>query len=81
MRLPAEVREREDEFQAEFESFHSESMKNEFSRVIGKMLSQATGKTVDLKAPQIAIIISPFASEAEVQVNSLYIIGTIQKIG
>ena len=80
VRLPAEIRERQDEFQAEFESFYSEDMKNEFSRVIGKMFSQATDKLVDLKTPQVAIVISPFTDEVEVQVNALHITGRYRKL-
>ena len=47
--LPPEVEEREDEFKAEFEVKHGESMRNEFSREMGKEISEITKKSVDYK--------------------------------
>jgi len=42
--LPIDIEEREDEFKAEFEVRHGESMRNEFSRDIGKEISGITKK-------------------------------------
>ena len=47
--LPNIVEEREDEFKANFEVSHGESMRNEFSREIGKKIVVATNKLADYK--------------------------------
>ena len=80
VRVPTEVEEREDEFKAHFGVEHGESIRNEFSRVLGKMLVEATGKRVDYMKPQVVVIFNPFDEEIEVQVNSLYIMGRYRKL-
>jgi len=78
--LPTEVEEREDEFKAEFEVEHGESMRNEFSREIGKEISETTGKTVNYKRPDIVILVNPFSNQVHLQVNSLLIAGRYRKL-
>ena len=78
--LPAEVEEREDEFKAEFEVKHGESMRNHFSREIGKQLSEITKKTADYKRPDIVILVKPFTEKATLQVNPLCIAGRYRKL-
>jgi len=80
IRIPAEIEEREDELKAKFEVEQGESMRNEFSRVIGKMLLEATGKKVDYMKPQIVVLLNPFTEEIELQVNSLFIMGRYRKL-
>jgi len=80
VKLPIEVEEREDEFKAEFEVQHGESIRNEFSRVAGKILSEITGKSVDFMKPEIVVLINPFTEEVRLQVNSLFISGRYRKI-
>jgi len=80
IKIPMEIEEREDEFKAKFGVEHGESMRNEFSRVIGKMLLEATGKRVDYMKPQIVILLNPFTEEIELQVNSLFIMGRYRKL-
>ena len=80
IKIPTEIEEREDEFKAKFGVEHGESMRNEFSRVIGKMLLEATGKKVDYMKPQIVILLNPFTEEIELQVNSLFIMGRYRKL-
>ena len=80
IRIPMEIEEREDELKARFGVEHGESMRNEFSRVIGKMLLEATGKRVDYMKPQIVVLINPFTEEIELQVNSLFIMGRYKKL-
>jgi len=80
IKIPTEIEEREDEWRAEFRVEHGESMRNEFSRVIGKMLTEATGKRVDYMKPQIVILLNPFTEEIELQVNSLFIMGRYRKL-
>jgi tRNA pseudouridine synthase 10 len=80
VRVPMEIEEREDEFKAHFGIEHGENMRNEFSRVLGKMLVEATGKRVDYMKPQVVVIFNPFDEKIEVQVNSLYIMGRYRKL-
>ncbi len=78
--LPAEIEEREDEFKAEFEISHGESMKNHFSREIGKKISEKTGKNADLKKPDVVVLVNPFKETVRLQVNPLYIYGRYRKL-
>jgi tRNA pseudouridine synthase 10 len=78
--LPTSVEECEDEFKAKFEIKYGESMRNSFSREIGKKLAEATGKTADHNRPDIVILINPFKKKVSLQVNSLYIAGRYRKI-
>ena len=78
--LPIEVEEREDELKAEFEVKHGESMRNEFSREIGKRMSEITKKPVEYRKPDIMILINPFTKKVRLQVNPLYIAGRYRKL-
>ena len=80
VKLPVDVEEREDEFKAEFEVQHGESIRNEFSREAGKTLSDITEKSVDFMKPEIVVLINPFTEEVRLQVNSLFIKGRYKKI-
>jgi len=80
VKLPAEVEEREDEFKAEFGVQHGESMRNEFSRVIGKIISEKVHKSVDFMKPDIVVLANPFTEETRLQVNSLFIMGRYRKL-
>lgn len=78
--LPVEVEEREDEFKAEFEVQYGESMRNAFSRVIGKMITEITKKPVNYTNPEVTILVNPFTEEFEIQANPLYIMGRYRKL-
>ena len=80
IRIPVEIEEREDEFRAKYEIEYGESMRNELSRVIGKMIREITGKKADYMKPEIVILINPFTEEVEIQSNSLYIMGRYRKL-
>lgn len=80
IKLPIEVEEREDEFKAEFEVRHGENMRNEFSREIGKVISEVTQKDVDFKTPDVVVIINPFTQFFFIQVNPLHIAGRYRKL-
>jgi tRNA pseudouridine synthase 10 len=80
VKLPTEVEEREDELRAEFDLKFSENMRNEFSRIIGKAISDLNGKTAEFKRPDIAILINPFTKEISLQVNPLHITGRYRKL-
>jgi len=78
--LPTEAEEKEDEFKAEFEVKHGESMRNEFSREIGKEISEVTKKTVDYKRPDIVVLVKLFSAQIHLQVNPLFIAGRYRKL-
>ncbi len=78
--LPTETEEREDEFKAEFEVKHGESMRNHFSREIGKKISETTQKPVDYKRPNVVILVNPFTGKVKLKANPLYIAGRYRKL-
>jgi len=78
--LPTDVEEREDEFKAEFEVKHGESMRNSFSREIGKKIAEATGKSTEYKRPDVVVLVNPFKEHVLVQVNPVYIAGRYLKL-
>ena len=80
IKLPLEVEEREDEFKAKFGVQYSESVRNDFSRTIGKMIVKAVEKAVDYMKPDIAILVNPFTDQIELQVNPLFIMGRYKKL-
>ncbi|MEA2089821.1 MAG: tRNA pseudouridine(54/55) synthase Pus10 [Thermoproteota archaeon] len=80
VKLPVEVEERADEFKAEFEVTHGESIRNGFSRVIGKKIAQATRKEVNYKNPEVVVLINPFTKQVKLQLNPLYITGRYRKL-
>ncbi len=80
IKLPIDIEEREDEFKAEFDLNFSESMRNEFSRIIGKAISESIRKEVEFKKPDVAVIINPFTQHVSLQVNPLHISGRYKKL-
>ncbi len=78
--LPTEIEEREDEFKGEFMVEHGESMRNEFSRSIGKKIAEATGKAIEYARPEIVVLVNPFTEQVTLQVNPLFIMGRYLKL-
>jgi len=78
--LPTAVEEREDEFKARFEVGYGESMRNEFSRDIGKKIVAATNKPADYKKPDVVVLVRPFTGEIILQSNPLYVRGNYKKL-
>jgi len=78
--LPTEIEEREDEFKAEFEVTHGESMKNEFSREIGKRVSEIVDKMAEHRKPDIVVFVNPFSEQITLQPNPLFISGRYRKL-
>ncbi len=78
--LPRKVEEREDEFKAAFDVRHGESMRNEFSRDIGKEISEITKKVAEYKKPDVVVLLNPFTGEVKVQANPLYFEGRYRKL-
>jgi tRNA pseudouridine synthase 10 len=80
IKLPIMVEEREDEFKARFAVEYGESMRNEFSRDIGKRLSINTKKTAEYKKPDVVVLINPFTGQVTLQSNPLYVQGAYRKL-
>ena len=78
--LPRNIEEREDEFKAEFEVRHGESMRNEFSRDIGKEISEITKKVAEYKKPDVVVLLNPFTCQVTLQANPLYFEGRYRKL-
>jgi tRNA pseudouridine synthase 10 len=78
--LTTDVEEREDEFKAEFEVRHGESMRNAFSRDIGKKIFEITKKAAEYKKPDVVVLINPFTGQVTLQANPLYIEGRYRKL-
>lgn len=78
--LPLEVAEREDEFKACFSITHGESMRNQFSRDIGKQICEITNKEVDYRKPDIVVLVNPFTNRTRLQINPLYVAGRYRKL-
>ena len=78
--LPASIEEREDEFKARFEVGYGESMRNEFSRDIGKKIFGITNKPAEYKKPDVVVLVKPFTGQAVLQSNPLYIRGLYKKL-
>jgi len=78
--LPIEVEEREDEFKAEHTVKHGESLRNEFSRSIGKKIGEKTGKPIEYERPEAVALINPFTEQVSLQVNPLFVGGRYRKL-
>jgi len=78
--LPVEVEEREDEFKGEFTIAHGESLRNEFSRNIGKGIAEATGKQIDYQRPEVVVLVNPWTRQVSLQINPLHIGGRYRKL-
>ncbi len=80
IKLPTTVEEREDEFKASFEVGYGESIRNEFSREIGKKITVATAKPAGYKNPDVVVLVRPFTGEVILQSNPLYVRGAYKKL-
>jgi tRNA pseudouridine synthase 10 len=78
--LPIKVEEREDEFKAALNVAYGESLRHEFGRVLGKRIEKQTGKTVEFRKPDLAIVVNPFKETVALQVNPLFVAGRYRKL-
>ncbi len=78
--LPIEDEEREDEFKAELNITHGESLRNEFSRIIGKEIAEAAGKRIDFERPDIVVLVNPWTKQVSLQINPIHIRGNYRKL-
>ncbi len=80
IKTDADVEEREDELRSRFGVKWGESLRNEYSREIGKRLLTKTGKAVDLKRPDILVVVDPFREKVRLAVNSIFVSGRYRKL-
>jgi len=80
IKLPVEIEEREDELKGEFTIKHGESLRNEFSRNIGKRLTEATKKRIEYERPDVVVLVNPFTEQMSLQVNPIHIGGRYRKL-
>lgn len=80
VKLPVEIAEREDELKGEFTIRYGESLRNEFSRNIGKRLEEATEKHIEYDRPDIVVLANPFTEQMSLQINPIYVGGRYRKL-
>ncbi|MCJ7631613.1 tRNA pseudouridine(54/55) synthase Pus10 [Candidatus Bathyarchaeota archaeon] len=78
--VPSDIENREDELRAKHHLAWGESIRNEFSREIGKRIQITTGKTVELKKPDILVTVNPFREDVSLGVNAVFIAGRYRKL-
>jgi len=74
------ISENEEILWAESGALWAEPLKSEMNREVGKEISLSTGKDVDFKRPDIAILLCLEDEEVTLQVNSLFIYGRYKKL-
>jgi tRNA pseudouridine synthase 10 len=79
IKIPTVIEGREDNLRAEFGIRWGESIRNEFSREIGKKIIKLTNKQVDYRKPDVVVIIEPFNNKITIQVNPLFVYGRYKK--
>ena len=78
--VPVSVEEREDEFKAAFNAGYSESIRHEFGRLLGKQIEALSGKIVEYRKPDIAVVVNPWTETVTLQVNPLFVAGRYRKL-
>jgi len=79
-RMSGLLAENEELLVADGGSTHAEPFKSELNREVGKRLSALTGKTVDLKSPDVVVHLNLDKEQAELQVASIFIRGRYKKL-
>lgn len=79
-KIPEKIIEAEDSLRAEYEIKWGETIKSEFTREIGKVISNRFSKQVEYKRPNITVMISPYENKVALQVNPLFIKGRYRKL-
>ncbi|MFH0897303.1 MAG: tRNA pseudouridine(54/55) synthase Pus10 [Candidatus Bathyarchaeota archaeon] len=74
------IENREDGLRSKFGIHWGESIRNEYSREIGKRIIEYTKKNVDLKRPDILVVIDPLKGIISLEVNSLFVSGRYRKL-
>ena len=79
-RVTGLISENEEILWAESGAAWAEPLKSEMNREVGKEISEVTGKDVDFKRPDIALLLCLEDEEVTLQVNSLFIYGRYKKL-
>jgi tRNA pseudouridine synthase 10 len=58
----------------------AESIKQEFNRMMGKIIVEKTNKMVEKTNPDIVIMVNPYNKRVELQINSIFIKGRYNKL-
>lgn len=72
--IPAEIERAEDEFKSRYKLSFSESLKNELSREIGKLVTEKLKKKF-ARNPDLIIIVNPYAKEIKIRSKDIIIEG------
>lgn len=79
-RMSGLLSENEELLLADGGSTHAEPFKSELNREVGKRLSIQTGKTVDLRNPDVVVHLNLEKGEVELQIASIFIRGRYKKL-
>jgi len=79
-RIPAEIREREDELRASFQIDSGEDIKEDITRGIGPIIQKRLNIPVEYQNPEIVVLVDVFSDAYEIQVNPLLIKGYYRKL-
>lgn len=79
-KIPEKIVEAEDSLRAKYGINWGETIKSEFTREIGKIISKITKKHVNYKKPDVVFTFNPFNGKVELQVNPLFIGGRYKKL-
>ncbi|HJX23524.1 MAG TPA: tRNA pseudouridine(54/55) synthase Pus10 [Candidatus Bathyarchaeia archaeon] len=80
VKIASSIIEKEDELRSQMGIKWGETIRNEFSREIGKELTKVTKREFDLMRPDVVIMVNPFSEEVTFQINPLYISGRYRKL-
>ena len=72
--IPAEIEKAEDEFKSRYRLGFSESLRNELSREIGKLIAGKLGKKF-ARNPDLTIIVNPYTKEIRIRSRDIIIEG------
>ncbi|MEM1558997.1 MAG: tRNA pseudouridine(54/55) synthase Pus10 [Candidatus Bathyarchaeia archaeon] len=78
--IPGWISEREDMVRSISNSMYCESLKSEFSRELGKLLSSILGVRFDPVRPDINIVVDPFSLSIDASPTPLYLAGRFRKL-
>ena len=80
VKLPSEVCEKEDEVRSVVALPYGESLREELSRVLGKKLSSILKVKVDMRKPDVTVVVDPYRMMVEVNPAPIYVKGFFLKL-
>ncbi|KYH37010.1 MAG: hypothetical protein AYL29_009350 [Candidatus Bathyarchaeota archaeon B24] len=80
VKLPSEVCEKEDEVRSVVALPYGESLREELSRVLGKKLSSILKAKVDMRKPDVTVVVDPYRMMVEVNPAPIYVKGFFLKL-